>query len=502
MNAASFQHPGGGRSNRIEPGYISPLSYNSTPRLASPVGSHKKSALFTQTKSLGHDSRSGSPISQRSQKAQPHSLRPTLRSIDTNMGSYTTTQTLSAPSVARTDSRHRLHKRGSSGSSLPGSPAIVLGTTSQFTTPTTTAEEPFPDLPDITPSSSTPKLGSYLRKISTAKDDPDQGRLDLSKSVSENEALAGLGIQDFASRSTPDMPFAPIGRRTPHTRTTSVGSQVSTGSGSARLNQPFVHPMRQVPNRAYTPTLLDAESLNDEEARESSDIVTDEDVPRPGIRSNRSMSISSTPQINPTPLSQSQTIADLGEVPKLTSSSQTNLSIRSARSMKSLKSKLGRSRTNTNRSAEFLANTPSSRTSIDKAFSMVSRRSNPDPLTRDERIRAERRKFEAKEANKDRKMDNQAFKRHESDMAKDYKKQERQRRKSEASERSRVHKSNSRKMTKASEKESLEITALPPPSIGYGRARRAPDNESHSSKRGGSRFSAFMRSLNCGKSDS
>ncbi|KAK3710748.1 hypothetical protein LTR37_010167 [Vermiconidia calcicola] len=348
----------------------------------------------------------GSAPSTKARSNKTKSSRVDLRNIDTSMSSTTTTTT-----VPSGTSNRKLHKRGSSGSSLPGAPSPVSGAHSKFTTPYATFEEPFPDISATAPSSSTPKIKPYLRKLSSARDDSNQGRLDLNKSTSEIEALSGLGIQEFGSRSVSDVNFSHTGRRTPHMRTTSVGSQVSNGSGSFKPAQPFVHPMRQTPNAPYTPTGQSyASSLNEDEARESSDIVTDDDLRLSQNFRNRSMSISSTPQPQPTPLSQSHTAADLGYVPKLTSPSQTNLSIRSA---KSSKSRLGRPRRDTDRSESFFAPSQSSRTSLDKPFSFVSRRSDPDPATRDERIRAARRKFEEKEANKDRK---EAMKRREVDQ--------------------------------------------------------------------------------------
>ncbi|EMC98694.1 hypothetical protein BAUCODRAFT_65852 [Baudoinia panamericana UAMH 10762] len=256
--------------------------------------------------------------------------------------------------------------------------------------------------------------------MSAAKQE-DQGRLDLTKSVTENDRLAGLGIQDFGTRSVSDLTSPPAARRGTHARTTSVGSQMSTASGSYRANQPFVHPMRQTP-RPYTPP---AGSSNVSVADEAADIFDDEYRLGHGYRSNRSMSISSAAPGLPTPLSQSHTADDLGLVPKLTSHSQTNLSIRSG---KSSKSKLGRARGDTSRSFDQ-ANPSSSRTSFDKAFSFVSRKSDSEPQTRDERIRAERQKFQEKEANKDRKLEQERSKRKETDE----RRRDRQRRKSEAS---------------------------------------------------------------------
>lgn len=298
------------------------------------------------------------------------------------------------------------HKRGGSGNSLPGPPSPFAST---FSTPFATYEEPSAGI------AATPKIKPYLRKMSSAKE--DQGMIDLSKSAAENDRLAGLGINDFSNKTAADVSFA-HNRRQPHGRNTSTGSQVSNGSGSFRPSpaQPFTHPMAKVP-RPYTPPAgaSYASSLNEEEANESEDIVEDEFRLGSGFRTRRSMSISSTPQNNPTPLSQSHTASDLDVAPKL-SASQSNLSIRSSRSERSKK---GRPRRNTDMSLLDHDPSPTSRPSFDKAFSFVSRRSETEPQSRDELIQAARRKFEEKEATKARK---------------DEKRRERQRLKSDAAE--------------------------------------------------------------------
>lgn len=295
-----------------------------------------------------------------------------------------------------------------------------------------------------TPSmSSTPKIKPYLRKMSSAKVDPrDQGQIDLSKSSFDNDRLAGLGIQD-GTRSVSDVSFTNSARKKPHARTTSGASQGSHGSGSSKATQPFIHPMRQTP-RPYTPLngSANASFVNEDEANEIKDVVDDEFRPAQGYRNRRSMSIPSTPAIIPTPLSQSYTANDLGMIPKLTSTSQTNLSMKSGRSGKSSQSRKGErsgSRRNTDRSFD----PPSSRTSFDRAFSYVSRKSESDPSSRDERIREARRKFEEKEAYKDRKYKQEQLKRRETDDVKREKKEEKQRRKTEEFERTRVSKSSS-----------------------------------------------------------
>ncbi|KXT00907.1 hypothetical protein AC578_5713 [Pseudocercospora eumusae] len=345
------------------------------------------------------------------------------------MPSYSATSSPLSPlsgsvGVKSTTGNHaKLHRRGGSGS-LPGPPSPFTSNANTFTTPFATYEEqPFPDLAALPQSSSsTPKIKPYLRKMSSAKE--DQGTIDLSKSMAENDRLAGLGIQDFAPKSAADVSFAHTGRRHHHGRTTSVGSQISNGSGSLKPGQPFTHPMTKTP-RPYTPPAgrSYASSVNDDEANEGDDVVENEFGLGPGFRSKRSMSISSTPQTNPTPLSQSHTASDLGLVPKLTSTSQSNLSIRSNQSGKSGKSKLCRPRRNTDRSD--YAPSPSSRTSFDRPFGF-GRRSDTEPQSRDQRIQEARRKFEEKEADKDRKAQKEAAKRRESEESKSAKKQRKQ----------------------------------------------------------------------------
>jgi len=177
-----------------------------------------------------------------------------------------------------------------------------------------------------------------------------------------------------------------------------------------------------------------ASSLNEDEANESSDMVDDEFKPGYGYRSRRSMSISSTPQIAPTPLSQSHTALDLGMVPKLTTDvSHTNLSTLSKNTEPS-PPKQHRLRGGSSNSQDQPIS-PSTRTSLDKAFSFVSRKSDVELTSRDDRIREARRKFEEKEAEKDRKAEKVAHKRQESDRSKSIRKEERQARKSEASDR-------------------------------------------------------------------
>lgn len=393
----------------------------------SPAASGSKSML-ARSYNMGDESRAGAFSSPRSH-ASPTSS--TSRSVTTSnmyssMGTPSPMIAISSPVNATKTMPNlmhaKLHKRGGSGSgsALPGT-ANQSSISSSFTN----AIEPFPEITPPPPAAVQPspkgKVKPYLRKLSSTKD--DQGRIDLSKSLVENDRLAGLGIQDFAiGRSSTDAVFPPSNRAS-HARTTSVGSQMSNSSGSRP--QPFIHPMRQAP-RPYTPptTRSRGSSAQDEE----DDFVDDDVRPNFTFGSRRSMSNSSG-HIAPTPLSQTITAADLGSVPRLTSTSQSNLSIVSTKS-----SMPNRSRRNTGRSTEF-ATSPSSRTSLDRAF--APRRSDIEGQTRDERIQAARRKFQEKEADKDRKAEKEAMKRREAEEAKEQRRQERLRRQSDASERPR-----------------------------------------------------------------
>ncbi|CAK4032511.1 Hypothetical predicted protein [Lecanosticta acicola] len=352
----------------------------------------------------------------------PSPVSPVAASFRSGSRSNLAHDMVRSTSTSTKTSSNKLHKRGTASTpSLPASsPPFANGARSQFTTPFATYEEPFPDVDPLpAPNSSVPKIKPYLRKMSTTKE--DQGTIDLSKSMNENDRVAGLGIQDFGTKSAADVSFA-HSRRGRHGRSISGESQGSAGSGSFKPGQPFTHPMAKTP-RPYTPPAgrSYASSLNDEEANESDDIVEDEFRWAAGYSKRRSMSISSN---NPTPLSQTLNASELGLIPKLTNASQSNLSTVSYHSDKSSGPKKGRSRRNTELSQDHVSS-PTSRTSLDKAFSLVGRRSEAaEPQSRNEMIAVARKKFEEKEANKDLKYES---KRRQSES----KEHERQRKKSE-----------------------------------------------------------------------
>nr|POE79805.1 hypothetical protein CFP56_07871 [Quercus suber] len=341
-----------------------------------------------------------------------YKVRTQLKALDTSMDIHTTASTSGTPRSLGGHTKLRKRDPTAVPSSSTGSPFAVA--TSPPTTPYTTYGETFPKIQTTSPTNSAVKIKSYRRKSSQE----DQGRLDLSRSVAENEQLSGLGIYDHTGRQASEVTFVHAGRRGTHTRTTSIGSQVSNGSGSNRANQPFVHPMKQTP-RPFTPPASYPASINDDETGETDDMI-EEDL-RLGLafRSRRSMSISS---MQPTPLSQSHTAEEFARL----SSPVSHASLTLHDSGQSGKARRpSRPRLDTDRSADSIM-ASQSRTSLEKAVSLVPRRSETEPQSRDDRIRAARRKFEEREASKELKRERDAIKRREIEG----KNQDRQRRKS------------------------------------------------------------------------
>ncbi|KAG9724861.1 hypothetical protein KCU73_g13317, partial [Aureobasidium melanogenum] len=310
----------------------------------------------------------------------------------------------------------KLHKRsGSTSSAAPVVFTMPSPIQNEFTQPNSSMTT------QHARHSSANKIKPYLRKMSLRDDDLDQGRLDLSRPSAENESLTGLGICDDApsfSRSASDVSFIPSTRRkASHSRATSGPASMSVAaSGPLRPTQPFA-PLREVPRSFTPPATVSQVDTSDDEAEESVGVLTN-DIRQPDYepwKPRRSISISSNPAI--TPLSQTYTA---GSLTKLTSASQSNLSIRSQPSYDQLKS--GRSLRNAGRSGDYPA-TPSARTSIDKAFSFITRTSEPeDAASRAAAIRAARKAFEEKEAAKDLKYEKEEVKRRASVIKKEERK--------------------------------------------------------------------------------
>jgi len=456
-------------------------SYNTPSINTSSTSLRKKLTLST---SLGHAASRASPPPTASNK---QTSTPSYYPDVNNMTSYTSSTTTIPPSTS-TRERSKLHKRNSRSTSLPAPPSPLAEFYSSFGTPfVTTYEEP--SSATSTPTSSTPKLKPYLRRLSSNKSSPNDG-LDLSKSAYENgDTLAGLGINDFvAPLSASEVTFFPPGRRTTHARTTSTGSQISNGSGSYK---PFVHPMRQTPSASYTSYASSV--TNEEEVRESLDIVGEDDFRLAGYggRGRRSVSISSTPQ--PTPLSQSHTAAELGMVTGF-KGSKGDVSVKSGKSKGA-----GREGGNTGpKSVER------ERMSEEMAFSLKSssKRSDPDQSNED-RIAALRRDFAEKEASKRQKREREEMKRKESDLAKEARKEERQTRRSEAGDRKLKSREGSREKkggVKAKSYDSMRpghITSLPSSRLaGYDEKGSRTLQAEERKPEGG--WHKFVRAMSCG----
>ena len=457
----SYSHfSAGSRSTpRQESDYTSPLSRSNTASLVSALAGNKSSSSTSD-----YPSPNGSAEEQKS--ARQNQLRSTLRNIDTSMLSSsagipgTSSPASAGPLPVRSKrsgslhSSHVKHRRGSSASSLPSLPALPSTQVQYDAFPEFAPHDP-PAATTSTSESRTPRLKPYLRKFSSGRDgggDAEQGRLDLSKSVSETTAGAGrgfhtseslgLGIHELPSRSISALDSGFPAIRAGHKRNMSGTSQISIAS--SRGGQHFVHPMRPTPTRPYTPVTDTGSGFDAEEAE---DIVEEDVQPGQHIYAS-SRSISSTPiqtstplfapsslqQQHVTPLSRAQTTSDYTPIhpqsqqQRLTSRSQSTLSTHSARSS-SLRFPLpfasSRSRAETSRSVETFPSPTSRRASIDRAMSSLSlsRRSEAETgaqsQSRDDRIREARRKFEAKEAGKER----LALERRESELAKSAKKE-------------------------------------------------------------------------------
>lgn len=328
------------------------------------------------------------------------------------------------------NSRHgKLHRRSGSGSSL-------LSVTSSLSLATR---------PDLSKSSATQRIKPYLRKISLYDDDEEQGRIDLSRPSAEHSdgcayafgdetTISELDIHEYSAitnqRSVSDVNFIPAVRRSSqHGRATSLSSPLSihpallhskpsfiqaqamrqtSNSNSHPTSHPTSHPNYHPTSHPYTPPSAFSTTFphSEDEREESADILYD-DLRRSSVerwRSRRTMSTQSMPYASSIHASMRNSDAELS---RLANRSQSNLSTRSDRSATStVDVKAIPSRRNTTKSFDF--GTGSSRTSIDRAVSFLSRTSvsePEDPTARADKIKALRRAFDEKEAAKERKLE-------------------------------------------------------------------------------------------------
>lgn len=338
---------------------------------------------------------------------------------------------MAAARVASSTSTHaKLHKRASSASSIhsPLSPQSTGGSDFSFKrseTPLVTYEEPhqWTDPARPLPAAANPiKIKPYLRKLSTK----DSDAIDLSRPAAENESITGLGISDYSSaHSASDVAFTPLGGRNRHRRSASNTSQFSTSS-IQRPTAPYVHPMRQTP-RPYTPPTAKSYNnsmLGSEHGEERDEVLSSDGA---GFRQasyeapRRSESFSSIPAMPPM-----LHLNTSGTLPNTANASQTSLP-GTARS--------SRVRRDTMRSLDTTTS-PSSRTSLDRAFTFVKGKESPvDPASRAASIRAARLAYQEKEEAKERKLEQDALKQAHRDKRKKSKQHERQRKQSDAQER-------------------------------------------------------------------
>ncbi|KAF2091215.1 hypothetical protein K490DRAFT_54109 [Saccharata proteae CBS 121410] len=305
----------------------------------------------------------------------------------------------------------RLHKRVNSASSVPSARSSLTPELSGNAFQRVSEEQSRRSI-----DGATRRLKPYLRKLSTK----DHNSLDLSLPALDSDSPTGLGIRDYGMppRTVSDVTFAHAGGRHRHQRSTSSGnSQYSNGSAGLRqAPTSYVHPMRQTP-RPFTPpgTQSNSTSVHDEDyIAEAGDIMSeDEFMYRRQLfeSSRRSGSFSTSAPAAPAPIHTHST----NSITRLGSQSTTSLS-----------NLANRQRRDTMKTYES-GTSPSSRTSLDKAFGWVRGRESPvDPASRAASIRAARMEFLEKEEAKERKQEKEALKKQEREDRKRFKLQNRQ----------------------------------------------------------------------------
>ena len=331
-------------------------------------------------------------------------------------------------------SRGKIHKRGSSASSI--------------TTPKTAAFPAFdPEYQDVaspqslyqdaynpsSPSTSIRekvKIKPLLRKLQPQ----EKTSLDLSRSAAENE---GLGIYTSSGgrerRGGSDVGYnASSAKRGLHTRTTSGTSQISTTTTSSnhRSGTQYVHPMRQNP-RPFTPPLSNSyqNSLANSELSYSKVDGPPEEDQHQGQQRSQRIPYSSIP-------SSYAPLPTLKRTPpplhirthssaRLTSSSQTNLP--GTPSSLRYGDNFG--------PADPIPSMPhTARSSLDSAFRSKKSRSNTntDPAAQLAAVQALRAEFNAREAAKEMKLQEVEARIQQKEARRKEKRDESQRRRSEA----------------------------------------------------------------------
>ncbi|MCJ1253593.1 hypothetical protein MMC24_001405 [Lignoscripta atroalba] len=341
---------------------------------------------------------------------------------------------MSAPSHAK------LHKRGSSGSSV-ASPQTVsfpafdphYSSASAFPqriTPPITYEDVYtPPSPSSTARSKV-KIKPLLRKLASQ----EKNSIDLSRSAAENE---GLGIYASSTmggtRGGADVTYN-TGKRGYHARTTSGTSQISTTTTSSnhRAGTQYVHPMRQTP-RPYTPPL--AHSYQN--SLTSSEMSAPKSANTLG-EGQHSYSQTRDPSLenNPLPYAPLPSAKRTPPPLHLRTTSGTHLTSTSQTNIPGTPSSL-RLHTESLTSPDAMPQT--SRSSLESAFRKRSRTdTNTDPAAQAAAVLALRAEFNAREAAKDLKIQQAAARAYEREAKRRERRDESARRKLEAQGRKRA----------------------------------------------------------------
>ncbi|KAF2751219.1 hypothetical protein M011DRAFT_491774 [Sporormia fimetaria CBS 119925] len=300
----------------------------------------------------------------------------------------------------------RMHKRGSSASSITGPSAVTTMPDAQAflfnrsETPAVTYEEPWNDTSSYkpAPAAHSMKIKPYLRKLSSSRDTVS---LDLSRSAADNEHLVGFGIPDY-SRSVSDVNFNSINGPVRHARSTSNTSQFSAAS-SARPT--YMPPARHTPREFTPPISKSSPSSLFEGDHDANNFTAEDDFRRhpyfDAARRSGSISSSNPPFSPPLRINTTGSLAGLGNSYSQSAASLTYSPVGQSRS-----------RGETLQSLDTTAS-PASRTSFDKArrFMRGGGRDSPvDAASRAASIRAARQAFMEKEEAKERKYEKEEAK--------------------------------------------------------------------------------------------
>ncbi|KAI9837005.1 MAG: hypothetical protein M1819_000654 [Sarea resinae] len=380
---------------------------------------------------------------------------PSPSSRSSKMMKIKSISTHGVASMSREPSAHgKLHKRTNSASppAISNSPDTYSTTTPNFPEYNESTPGQETPLPRTTSSGSLSKTKTKIKPFIRRFTPRESNSLDLSRSVTENGDLLGLGIYGSDTGTGPqtaaDVAFVRTGRTGgPHNRSTSGASQYSDSSSvNQKSGSQYIHPMRQRPHsppRAQSYPLVTGDDDLVQEREEYQDHL-------PRDRPFRS-STWSTPRPNP-PL---RVRTSTGSANRLLNGSQPNLTGTASLDTSG----------ETLRSSDTIS--PLSRPSLDLNFKIRSR----EPLDAAERaasIRAARKAFSEKEAAKARKAEEEEMRHADRQLRKEH------RRRSEGWDRPKAKTSG--ESEKAPCLEANEPTERPQPS-GYHTQKSEPISE-------------------------